>query len=395
MLVYCREFKAVLHDPGIMVFLILLPLAYPVLYSLIYNEEIARNISTVVVDNDRSERSREYVRNLNATQAIWVKGYAANMAEAKRAMFDHECYAIVEIPEGFDKDIGNGVQTHSTIFVESSLMLRYRNIFLAASQVSQAMGSEILSEKIEGIAPLAETYVTGDPLPVENVALGNIRSGFGTFIMGGVLMVIIQQCIVLAVGMSGGAKRERPSLIGYNPVEQVDSTVITMLGQILCYCTFLAFPFIFVVHYVPLIFEFPMVNEGIEVFAFIIPFILASFGLGYIIQAFIWERESIFVIWVPTSIIFLFCSGLTWPRSSMYGFWHWLSDAVPATWAVNGFLNMHENGSSLADVSGSYINLWICAAVYLAIGYCVQRWVMRPSIRKGWFSYDRIRSKSI
>lgn len=393
--VYCREFKMVLHDQGIMIFLVVLPLMYPVLYALIYNEEIARNISTVVVDSDRSELSREYVRNLNATQAIWVKGYAADMAEAKRAMFNHDCYAIVEIPEGFGRKIGQGEQAPAAIYVESSLMLRYRNIFLASSGVSQAMGAELMAKAIDRTAPLAETLVTGDLLPVENIALGNTKSGFGTFIMGGVLMVIIQQSIVLAVGMAGGAKRERPELIGYDGVNQVKGVGRTMLGHMLCYFTFLMVPILFLTHYVPLIFQFPLLNDGWDVFAFLVPFVLASFGLGYCIQAFVWERESIFVIWVATSIVFLFCSGLTWPRSSMTGFWLWLSDVVPATWAVNGFLRMHTDGATLAQVSGCWWNQWICAAVYLTLGYCVERWVVRPSIRNGSLSYDRVRRSQI
>ena len=33
--VYCNEFRIVIHDPGIIIFFLFLPLAYPVIYSLI------------------------------------------------------------------------------------------------------------------------------------------------------------------------------------------------------------------------------------------------------------------------------------------------------------------------------------------------------------------------
>ena len=99
--VYCHEFKIVIRDPGIIIFFLFLPLAYPVIYSLIYNPELVRNVAVVVVDNDRSDISRELVRNFDATQEAWVKGYAADLHEARRAMDQHDCYAILEIPEGF------------------------------------------------------------------------------------------------------------------------------------------------------------------------------------------------------------------------------------------------------------------------------------------------------
>ena len=66
--VYCREFKLVIHDQGLLIFFILLPLAYPIVYSLIYNPEQVRDVKLIVVDHDRSSISRELVRNLDATQ---------------------------------------------------------------------------------------------------------------------------------------------------------------------------------------------------------------------------------------------------------------------------------------------------------------------------------------
>lgn len=48
--VYCREFKMVTHDVGIILFFMFLPLAYPIIYSLIYNPELVKDVSMVVVD---------------------------------------------------------------------------------------------------------------------------------------------------------------------------------------------------------------------------------------------------------------------------------------------------------------------------------------------------------
>ena len=93
--VYCREFKLVIHDPGILIFFIFLPIVYPVIYSLIYNPEVVRDVKMVVVDNDRSAKSRELVRNLDATQEAWVIGYAADMPEAGKAIDSHICFAIL------------------------------------------------------------------------------------------------------------------------------------------------------------------------------------------------------------------------------------------------------------------------------------------------------------
>lgn len=394
--VYCNEFRIVIHDPGIIIFFLFLPLAYPVIYSLIYNPELVRDVAVVVVDNDRSDISRELVRNFDATQEAWVIGYAADLPEARRAMDNHDCYAILEIPAGFGKNIKNDRQGNAVLYCEMSLLLRYRSLLVASSNVSQTMGAQILTEKINNMAPLAETIVDGnDLMPVKNNTMGNIEGGFDSFIMPGVLILILHQCIILASGMAGGAKRERPGLIGYNSFNEQPSVLMTMFGQMLCYITILLVPIIYLVHYVPLMFAFPIAGNLLEILAFLLPMVLACVGLGWCFQGIVWERESVFMLWVVTSVIFLFLSGLTWPRYAMPGFWKALSDCIPATWGMEGFIKMNTNGSTLAQVRNCYINLWILSGVYMVGAYCVQRWVVRPSVAKGSNAYEKIRSSSI
>ena len=393
--VYCNEFRIVIHDPGIIIFFLFLPLAYPIIYSLIYNPELVRDVEVVVVDNDRSDLSRQLVRNFDATQEAWVIGYASNLAEARRAMDNHDCYAILEIPQGFGKKIKNNEQGNAVLYCEMSLLLRYRSLLVASTNVAQAMGAEILSEKIDLLAPLAETVVDGDLMPIKNVTMGNIEGGFDSFIMPGVLILILHQCIILASGMAGGAKRERPSLIGYNSFNEQPSVLMTMFGQMLCYITILLVPIIYLVHYVPLMFSFPMAGDLFQILMFLLPMVLACVGLGWCFQGIVWERESVFVLWVVTSVIFLFLSGLTWPRYAMPGFWKAISDCIPATWGMEGFIKMNANGASLAQVRDCYINLWILAGVYMVLAYCVQRWLVRPSVIKGENEYSRVRSSSI
>lgn len=380
--VYIREFRVIFSDEGLVLFFLFLPLAYPIIYSLIYNPEVVRDVPMVVVDHDRSQQSRELARRMDACQEAWVIGYAPDLNAAREAINNHDAYAILEIPEGFAQKIGRQEQAQAVMYCEMSLMLRYKGFLVAATNVSQELGSEITAERINTEVPLAETIAVGDPMGVNNISMGNIKNGFDSFIMPGVLVLILHQCLILAIGMAGGAKREDPKLIRYDSFNEEPSILATMLGQMLCYMTIIALPMIFLIHYVPLIFSFPMAGNVLEIFAFLLPMVIACIGLGYMLQAVVLERESIFVLWVVTSVMFLFLSGLTWPRYAMAPFWRFLSDIIPATWGVEGFIKMNTNGASLAQVSNCYINLWILAAVNFVGAYIVQRWVMRPVVRQ-------------
>ena len=94
------------------------------------------------------------------------------------------------------------------------------------------------------------------------------------------------------------------------------------------------------------------------------------------------ERESVFVSWVVTSLLFLLISGIIWPRYDMPVVWRWLSAIFPSTWGVEGFVKMNTDGSRLWQVGSEYINLWILAVVWWIAGWCAQKWVVHPEIRR-------------
>ncbi|MDE6717191.1 MAG: ABC transporter permease [Muribaculaceae bacterium] len=379
-LVYCHEFKLVFHDQGLILFFFFLPLAYPIIYSLIYNPELVKEVEIVVIDSDRTSLSRKLTRMLDACDEVRVLGYAADLPEARRAMNEHKVYGILQIPEGFAKTVGRGEMGKTVFYSDMALLIRYRGFLMATTNVMQEMGSELLTKDINEELPLAATIVTGDLLPIRDVSLGNIRSGFDSFIMPGVLILILHQVLVLAIGMAGGAKKENPRLVGYNPVNIAPSVLSTMVAQALCYITIIALPMIFLIHYVPLMFRFPMAGNFLEEVIFLMPMVLAACGVGYTYQAVVTEREEVFVSWVFTSVLFLFLSGLIWPRYAMPEVWKALSAVCPSTWGVEGFIKMNSNGSSLADVATEYRNLWILAGAWWTLGFCVRKWIVRPQI---------------
>lgn len=379
--VYLKEFRMIFHDQGLMIFLFLLPSAYPIIYSLIYNPELVRDVKMVVVDHDRTAKSRELVRNLDACQEAYIIGYATDLNEARHAMNTQKCFAILEVPEGFGRNCGRGEVANAVIYSEMSLLLRYRGFLVAATNVAAEMGAEIMADDMNRIVPLASTIAPGgDPMPVKNIVMGNLESGFDSFIMPGVIVLILQQCLMLAIGMAGGAKRENPALTGYLGTVDTPSVAASMIGQAGCYLTLILVPCFYLLHYVPLMFAFPMAGNVFEIFLFIFPMILASIFLGLCLQSVVHERESIFVIWVVTSVIFLFLSGLTWPRYAMGPVWTIFSDLVPATWGVQGFIRMNANGANLSQVATDYHWLWGLAAGYAILAYFLQRYVVRPGI---------------
>ena len=115
--------------------------------------------------------------------------------------------------------------------------------------------------------------------------------------------------------------------------------------------------------------------------------VIGCFGIGFVFQAFVTEREEVFVLWVATSLVFLLISGLIWPLPDMVEPWRALAYICPSTWGVEGFIKMNTHGASLSQVSPEYINLWILAVIWWGLGWLSQKFVMRPAIARRMHNY--------
>lgn len=372
---WLRRYKLIFGDMGVVLFFFGLPLAYPLIYTLIYNNELARDIPVVVVDNSRTEQSRELTRMYDASQYTKVVGYTYNLDEAKIKMKEREAYAILVIPEDFARKIGRMEQAVFPLYTDMSLLLRYRSVLFGTTQIQMQMGSDLRTQMISA-SPLAvgEQLLTSGQVEIESHFLGDESQGFASFIMIGVLVVILQQSLMLGIFMlSGGSRERRRSHGGVDPLAVEGPSSALILGRTLCYLTIYLPLMLYVLHYVPLMFSLPHVGSWMQYSLLMIPFLIASAFFAESLRGMVYERESSMLVWVFTSVLILFTTGLTWPRSAMNWFWELASSLVPATWAVDGFIAINSNNATISDISQQYTMLWVLAGAYFIIAVLVDK----------------------
>lgn len=374
--VWQREFRLVFKDAGVILFFLVLPTAYPVLYTLMYNPELIKDVPVVVLDDSRTPESREITRMLDATDAMKVAGYVSDLQEGKRAIAERKANAIISIPYDYAERLGRGEQAYIDFFSETSRLLRYRGFVSAITDVTIQAGAQIQARKLDEAG--AATLLTGNltPMPVKSEAIftGDPTQGFASFVLPGILVIILQQSLLLGITMIGGGVTERARANGgTDPLSIPAPPSATVLGKALCYIVIYIPMAIFGLHYVPLIFKLPHLAGVFDALMLIMPMLLASIFLGLIMQYFVREREASLLVIVFTSPLVLFLTGLTWPRFDMNGFWYTISSFFPATWGVNAFIRMNGSGTQLYLQNYDVIALWLLALCYFAGAYMVQR----------------------
>lgn len=375
--IWYREIGNIFRDKGIMIFILFVPLAYPLLYSYVYTNEVVREVPVAVVDESHSELSRELLRKMDASPDMKIVAYCDNLSAAQEMIRRQEVYGIVRIPSDFTRELWKGNQAPIGLYCDMSSMLYYKALLLTATNVSLEVNKNI---KVNHYLPSTtdrQAEITRMPIDYDYVPLYNPQSGFAAFLISPVLMLIIQQTLLLGIGMSTGNSREHHmgSVIPFHPWYK--NPVHIVIGKALPYFMLYIILGVYMFAVVTRLFTLPQLGHYTTFIAFLVPFVLACIFLAMVLSSFIYRREDSILLLVFLSVPMLFLSGLSWPASDMPAFWKYFSYLFPSTFGMNGYVRITSSGARLSDISSEYIALWIQAGVYFLLA-C---WFYRRQIK--------------
>ena len=367
------ELRNVFKDAGVMIFFFLVPFVYPLLYSFIYNNEVVHEAKMVVVDQSDSYLSREFTRRVNATPDVEVVGVCPDMAEAKKMLDEKKAYGILLFPPDY-KDLHEGRQTTVSLYCDMSALLFYKAFLLAATEVSLDMGKELRMHNNPSSTDKMD-QITVDPIPYESVALFNSQNGFASFLVPAILILVLQQTLILGIGMLGGTAREKNRFHSLVPIcRHFNGTLRIVFGKSLTYLLLYVVVCIWVLAIVPKLFSLPQVGEPLTILLFLLPYLFACIFMSMTLSGFMTSRESPMLVFVFTSVILLFISGVSWPEAAIPPFWKVVGYLFPSTPGIQGFIRINTAGVSLHEVAHEYRVLWIQAGVYFILSCIIYRY---------------------
>ena len=353
---FLRHLRRILTDEGALIFLLLVPLGYPLLYTYLYNNEVVREVPAVGVMEHPSGTAREFLRRVDASPDVEIVLETSSIAEAKELMRRGEARGIIYLPADFTRRIGRGEQAHVSLFCDMSGLLYYKALVIACTDVS--LGMEVKA------TPLME---------YESIAAYNPSEGFASFLIPAVLVLIVQQTLLLGAGLLAGTDRDRKrqhSFLAHRDSSPHGSRITShslFYGQSLAYLVIASLTTSYMLTIVPHLFHLPQLADGWTLAAFMLPYLLACTFMAMSVSTLVPNREAVMLMVVFTSVPLLFLSGISWPGSSVPAVWKAVSWLFPSTFGINGFVRINSLGASLSDVWAEYLALWIQAIAYYLV----------------------------
>jgi ABC-2 type transport system permease protein len=330
---------------------------------------------------------------LDASPDVYVLSYAADLDDAQSLVSRQVAKGIYFIPEDFALRLNRMEQGVLGVYCDMALMLTYKAIYQTAVAVTQKMGAEI-QVKLSGNYTAREDLITTQPLAFEDVPVFNPQGGYGTSILPAVLMLILQQTLVLGIGLAAGTARESNRYGDLVPINKCYGGIGRIIsGKTACYVMIYAVMGAFLTMVVPRIFHFIQLAHWQDLLLMMIPYVFACIFFGLTVSCLVRYRENVMLLVVFISLPLLFLTGISWPQSAIPGYWQGISWLFPSTFGVRAYVRMNTMGGTLADVSSEVRFLWIQMAVYLGAACLVYGHQLRISRRHAQERLDYLRKK--
>ena len=254
------------------------------------------------------------------------------------------------------------------VFADATYFLVYRQVLtgLAEATGTLSAGVEIRRLTAQGL-PDARARAFRDPIPLVSRPLFNPAEGYATYVVPGVLILILQQTLLIGIGLRGPADLGR---LGAGPL--VARAAASVAGRTLAYLALYAVHALFYFGVVARLFGFPVRGGALSAAGLVLPFLLATSFLGLALSVLFARREAAIQTLLFTSLPAIFLAGFSWPSGALPEWLRVASRAIPSTSAIPALLRVNQAGAALSHVRLELALLWGLAAAYFLLAVLAQ-----------------------
>ena len=370
------EAKYIFRDRAVFFSFVIVAVLVSFLYTYLYSEETLQELPIGVVDEDNTSQSRQLLRMIDANSGVAIYSSYLNLSEAQKAFQQEQIRGIIAIPSSFSRDLQRGEQPSISVYADASYMLYYKQVLTAAKVSATYLnaGVEMKRTSAQGKLP---SQVRDEAMPVSAkvVSLYNPSSGYATFLIPVVLVIIFQTTILTSVGILGGSMRESKKLRKIYPnSNSFWGALPIVMGKATTYLALAMAILLIILCIVMPLFGIPVRSSILSTMVFMVPFILSIVFMGLCLLGFLRRREDAIMLIMYTSLPSVMLTGFSWPTVAMPEWLHAFSYIVPTTLGAKGFVSITQMGASLSTILPYWAGMWGLCLFYLVLaGFSIRR----------------------
>ncbi|MEO9299556.1 ABC transporter permease [Devosia alba] len=326
-------------------------LIYSALYPQPFVSEVLRDVPVVVIDQDNSNESRSFLRQIDATDQVAIVAAVPNMEAARDAFFRREVYGVIIVPAGFERDILGGTPAPVAAFSDGSYLLIYSNVMGAVTTVARTMGVQVNHARLSATGmDDVQARAALAPVTVTSIPVFNPQGGYASYVVPASFVLILQQTLLMGIGLLHAGRRPPTGLAMW-------ATPVAYVGLYLGWTVFTQL-------LLPVLYGIPRTGEVGTLMLIVLPFLAACTAMGFALALVIPWREGVVFFLVVMGVPLFFLSGIAWPIEAIPEHLRMLSLLVPSSSAISAFVAVNQMGATPQDIAGA-----VQLQIALAFGY--------------------------
>ncbi len=354
-----KEILQTFRNPQMVGLLVIAPILQLMVFSYAIANDIS-HISTAIVDQDRSPRSRELITCLTSSSHFSITEFVSSPEEVKNILDQGRAQLVIQINPGFQQELEAGKKVQVQALLDGTDSNTCNIVLNYLSRVFQEFNENI------AITNTVQKKVPEKAFKLHEVAWFNENLDA---ILYFVPAVIAQLITVLSVQLTAMAiVREREM----GTIEQIMVTPITpaelVIGKTLPFALICSVELILMTSLGMYWFQIPMRGAYPLLFLATGIYLLVSLGLGLLISAMSSTQQqamtTMFFFFPPAILL----SGMVFPIESMPEWIQWFTYLNPLRYFMSLLRSIFLKGSDLSILSRQLIPLAIygCTVFFLS-----------------------------
>lgn len=226
-----REITVITKDRNIFTIIILAPVFYAFMYGSLYWHKTEDKLPVAIVDMDRTDFSRNFVKNLNSHQLVNVIIVTGDLSEARLEMDRMNVHGIVYIPVDAEKSLDSKKSITITSYLNTTRFLVSNDINKAVNEVVAYYGYDkrkIFLQSVGYNSREAESLI--EPVKADVRAMFNKTETYGDFLIPGIIALILHQTLLMGLSENIARERQNNLITEYKSVSG-NNPFVALLGK--------------------------------------------------------------------------------------------------------------------------------------------------------------------
>lgn len=230
-----RELRRMVSRPIYFIGTVLVMVFCYVFFLTFFNEGQPNKMPIAIVDKDNSSFSRQFARNLNATQQANIVMRLNSHREARQEMQKGTIYAFIEIDHGFATQVISNRRPTLKFYVNNGYLVA-GSLLLKDITYMGALTSGAVQRQVLRARGINESRIMGiiQPITIDTHQVGNPWANYGIYLLNVLLPGVLQLMILLMTVFAIGVEfKERTS---HAWLENADNSIFgAITGKLLPY----------------------------------------------------------------------------------------------------------------------------------------------------------------